>query len=110
MKTTFNNSEFYTMTMNSIYQMIEQNEFTISDQIETYLNDEALFYAKKATDEVLFQILPNDLTELNKVYGTINTKEDLAFCSLNLWMDQNKMYKDAKDYFFVKHSNNPYIA
>ena len=110
MKTTFNNSDFYKFTMDSVYQMIDQNQFTLSDQVENYLNDEANFYAKKATDEVLIQILPNNLTEINEVYGFIETKEDLAFCALNLWMNENEMYKDARDYFFAKHSNNPYIA
>lgn len=110
MKTTFNNSDFYNFTMSGVRQKIDQGDFSTLNQVEDYLNDEAQFYAKKATDEVLIQILPNNLTEINEVYGFIETKEDLAFCALNLWMNENEMYKDARDYFFAKHSNNPYIA
>lgn len=99
MKTTFESLTFYNVTMSGVKQSIDQGDLKTLDQVEDYLNDEALFYAKKATDQVLLQVLPNDLTEMNNVYGTISTKEDLAFCALNLWMDLNDMFKDAKEYF-----------
>jgi len=99
MKTTFEPVSFYKLTMSGVRQKIDQGDFSTLDQVEDYLNDEAQFYAKLATDQVLIEVLPNDLTEINKVYGTIDTKQDLAFCALNLWMDLNDMFKDAREYY-----------
>lgn len=101
--TIFNLHEFYSETMASVYQLIDQGELSSVNEVDDYLLSEAQFYVEKATDEVIIETLPDDLRELNDEFGEITSKKGLAWCSLILWMQQNQMSNDALKHFAVKY-------
>ena len=104
MKTTnFNAHDFYSVTMASVYQLIDQGDLSSVNEVDDYLLSEAQFYVDNATDQVLIEVLPDDLRQLNAEFGEINSKKGLAWCSLILWMQQNEMSHDALKHFAVKH-------
>lgn len=100
MKTTnFNAHDFYSITMASVYQLIDQKRLNSVNEIEEYLLEEAQFYVDEAPNQVLLEVLPDNLTEINEQFGEVTTKKGLAWCSLVLWMEEMEMIQDAIKYY-----------
>lgn len=105
MKTTnFKAHDFYSETMASVYELIDQKRLTSVNEVDDYLLKEAQFYVDESPDQVLLEVLPDDLRELNEEFGEITSKKGLAWCSLILWMQQNQMLHDALKHFSKKYN------
>lgn len=100
----FNAHDFYSETMHSVYQLIDDGELLSVNEVDDYLLEEAQFYVKKAPDEVIIETLPDDLRQLNEEFGEITSKKGLAWCSLILWMQNNNMVHDALKHFSKKYN------
>lgn len=100
----FNAHQFYSETMASVYQLIDQGDLLSVNEVDDYLLSEAEFYVEKATEQVITETLPDDLRELNEEFGEITSKKGLAWCSLVLWMQNNQMVNDALKHFSKKYN------